>query len=589
MNIKARCFTATVLALLLIPFSVSAQDSSIYWQCPEETANHPGAGTAVNATDPEDIFVRKTNLDGSATKCDHLTAGDGITTMADDKEGGLGKRLYIFGFNRVAAPGETVSSLSHEIVDGVELPTTAPDVASGNYPSWVMEQGTFAANAPAPTIVMNEDDEFFLNLTNTGMIQRPDLFDPHTVHFHGFPNASAIFDGLPDASIAINMGATLTYYYQPKDAGTYMYHCHVEATEHMQMGMLGNLFVRPRQDRCETFDASYPESMPAQLAALPGQISDAEAAIDSYLGSLGNIAPLNSLTPAELLAYLNTVYAYVAANPGFNWETGLGLRNWIRDNIFTTGGNGLRNNQSNRLAAIFRDGYKSANDTLVALLDKQAQLPELIARYEGVPGTTCPAGHTPGVSHYVYDNDNGSTRYDVEVPIQLGSFDPDFHDASFSTQALPFATMRDRYFLLNGRGYPDTTSTDTLSTVDELGRTQYSQPVNTVIKATPGQRILLRISNLNVTDIYTVGVNGLPMQVVGLDARLLQDDDGNDMSYKTNSITIGGGQSADVIIDTTGMALGQTFFFYTKNLDKLANDAENLGGMMTEIQIQAPL
>jgi hypothetical protein len=457
--------TTSVLVAASVPVA-HAQDSSIFWQCPEETANHPGAGTPFNATDGEDIFVRKTNDDGSAIKCDHLTAGDGITTMADDNGGtGLGKRLYIFGFNRVAAPGETVNNLSSENVDGVVLPTTAPDIASGNYPSWVMEQGTFAANAPAPTVVMNEDDEYFLNLTNTGMIQRPDLFDPHTVHFHGFPNASAIFDGVPDASISINMGATLTYYYQPKDAGTYMYHCHVEATEHMQMGMLGNLFVRPRQDRCET------------LVALP------------------------------------------AGDP----------------------------------------------------------------RHD-LPGASCPSGHTAG-DKYAYDDGDGSTRYDVEVPIQLGSFDPDFHDASFNTQPLPFAKMRDRYFLLNGRGYPDTTSTATVSTVDELGRTQHSQPVNAVISATPGQRILLRISNLNVTDIYTVGVNGLPMQVVGLDARLLRDDDGNNMYYKTNSITIGGGQSADVIIDTTGLASGQTFFFYTKNLDKLANDAENLGGMMTEIQV----
>jgi len=463
--------------MLFVPFA-SAEDSSIFWQCPEETANHPAIPDNVGSTDAEDIYVRQANDDGSRIKCDHLTAGDGITTMADDKDAsGLGKRLYIFGFNRVAAPGETVSSLSHEVVGGVELPTTAPDIASGNYPSWVMEQGTFAANAPAPTIVMSEDDEYFLNLTNTGMIQRPDLFDPHTVHFHGFPNASAIFDGLPDASIAINMGATLTYYYQPKDAGTYMYHCHVEATEHMQMGMLGNLFVRPRQDRCE------------MLEALP------------------------------------------AADPRHN-----------------------------------------------------------------LPGAICPSianggeiDHVPGVTKYAYDDGDGSTRYDVEVPIQLGSFDPDFHDASFNTQALPFAKMRDRYFLLNGRGYPDTKSTATMSTVDELGRTQYSQPINTVIRATPGQRILLRISNLTVTNIYTVGVNGLPMEVVGLDARLLRDDDGNNMSYKTNSITIGGGQSADVIIDTTGMAVGQTFFFYTKNLDKLAKDAENLGGMMTEIQIQASL
>ena len=51
---------------------------------------------------------------------------------------------------------------------------------------------------------------------------------------------------------------------------------------------------------------------------------------------------------------------------------------------------------------------------------------------------------------------------------------------------------------------------------------------------------------------------------------------------KTNSLTLGGGQSADVILDA--QAAG-TFFLYTKNLDRLANDAENFGGMMTEIRI----
>jgi len=40
-------------------------------------------------------------------------------------------------------------------------------------------------------MAIDEDDEFFLTLTNVGMIMRPDLFEQHTVHFHGYPNASA--------------------------------------------------------------------------------------------------------------------------------------------------------------------------------------------------------------------------------------------------------------------------------------------------------------------------------------------------------------------------------------------------------------
>jgi len=104
-------------------------------------------------------------------------------------------------------------------------------------------------NIPAPLMAIDEDDEFFLTLTNVGMIMRPDLFEQHTVHFHGYPNASAFYDGVPDASVAINIGGSFTYYYLAPDAGTYFWHCHITPPEHLQMGMVGQLYVRPRQNR----------------------------------------------------------------------------------------------------------------------------------------------------------------------------------------------------------------------------------------------------------------------------------------------------------------------------------------------------
>ncbi len=75
------------------------------------------------------------------------------------------------------------------------------------------------------------------------------------------------------------------------------------------------------------------------------------------------------------------------------------------------------------------------------------------------------------------------------------------------------------------------------------------------------------------------------MEVVALDARLLRDGDGNNMNYTTNSLTLGGGQSADVIVDTTGLAPGSTYFLYTTNLQFLSNNDEERGGIMTEIVI----
>jgi len=112
-------------------------------------------------------------------------------------------------------------------------------------------------NIPAPLVAFDEDDEMFLTLTNVGMIMRPDLFEQHTIHFHGYPNASAVYDGVPDASVAINIGGSFTYYYLAPDAGTYFWHCHITPPEHLQMGMVGQLYVRPRQNRVPTGTSLY--------------------------------------------------------------------------------------------------------------------------------------------------------------------------------------------------------------------------------------------------------------------------------------------------------------------------------------------
>ena len=37
--------------------------------------------------------------------------------------------------------------------------------------------------------------------------------------------------------------------------------------------------------------------------------------------------------------------------------------------------------------------------------------------------------------------------------------------------------------------------------------------------------------------------------------------------------------------DTTVYKAGQVFYLYTPNLDHLSNDAENFGGLMTEVRI----
>jgi FtsP/CotA-like multicopper oxidase with cupredoxin domain len=91
-------------------------------------------------------------------------------------------------------------------------------------------------------------NEFRMQLTNLGLALRPDLFDAHTIHWHGFRNVIPFYDGEPTTSVSVPAGRLFTYVYRPHEPGTYMYHCHVEDVEHVHMGMTGLVFVRPLQD-----------------------------------------------------------------------------------------------------------------------------------------------------------------------------------------------------------------------------------------------------------------------------------------------------------------------------------------------------
>jgi FtsP/CotA-like multicopper oxidase with cupredoxin domain len=98
---------------------------------------------------------------------------------------------------------------------------------------------------PSPILAVNELDDFNITMTNLGFIMRPDLDDAHTIHWHGFRNPNAIFDGVPEVSISVPPARSFTYFYRPRTSGTFMYHCHFEDTEHVQLGMDGVVYVIP--------------------------------------------------------------------------------------------------------------------------------------------------------------------------------------------------------------------------------------------------------------------------------------------------------------------------------------------------------
>ena len=532
-RISGICF---VIALMSFA-SLTASAQSFQVQCPTSTVTHPStlhdnnsepiyAGPTNLAPNSQGFLAPTANVNG-AIKCQQISGGDGFATMAD------GSQTYLFAFGPLSGlkdmadgkPGTQFPNVFNTASTGLKPgdPATANGIVPGTWPGFplptnalpyngavglapdadaiagglctapcldghvdprqVMDVGVMNGNIPAPLMAIDEDDEFFLTLTNGGMVMRPDLFEQHTVHFHGYPNASAFYDGVPDASVAINIGGSFTYYYLAPDAGTYFWHCHITPPEHLQMGMVGQIYVRPRQNRWNG----------DLYAGLTAQQGDLRTRCDSR----------------DILC----------SNPLPRVETG------------------------------------ASND---------------------------------GSKKYAYNDGDGSTRYDVEYPLQIHGFDPNFHFVGMTFNPEAFVDMKDKYFLLNGRSYPDTVTPGPLATQATDGAMHFSQPLPSIINIPAGGRALLRISDLDVTEYQTLASLGIPMQVIALNAKLLRDQAGNNLYYKTNSITLGGGESLDVILDasdTSRYHTGDVYYLYTPNLDHLSNDAENFGGLMTEVRI----
>jgi FtsP/CotA-like multicopper oxidase with cupredoxin domain len=166
-----------------------------------------------------------------------LAATDGHITMPNRPND---RPLYIFGFAQVPVTSDVQSLIT-------------------NYKG--------KAQHTAPLLDFNEGDDIYITLTNLGFVARPDLTDAHTIHWHGFRTPVSLFDGVPEVSIAVPLQRQFTYFYRPHAPGTYMYHCHMEDVEHVQMGMTGVVFVRPKQgpkfvyndgDGSTAFDREFP-------------------------------------------------------------------------------------------------------------------------------------------------------------------------------------------------------------------------------------------------------------------------------------------------------------------------------------------
>ncbi len=643
----------SALSIFLVPVLANAQvpveqgGGSFKVQCPTATVRHPGgsatgvvtpnpASAEAPYTGPQVRTINKTPDghaltapltlvdDGGAIKCQQISAGDGYMTEAD------GNQTFMFSFGPLSGlnaiengqPGTEFPAVFNNAYcdpaanggsfnynsgqpnpycnNGMGVPTDpngavgyvppslapagAPaDLAVNTDPGAIMNTGVMNGSIPGPLMAFDEDDEFFLTLTNVGMIMRPDLFEQHTVHFHGYPNASSFYDGVPDATWAINIGGSATYYYLAPDAGTYFWHCHITPPEHLQMGMVGWLYVRPRQNRVPSGTSLY--------YAMTGTGTPASH------GTFGSATGLSQQSDPRTACYPAIPVSATTPGPDILCSAPAPAAN----------------------SGVAQGAY-TAGDPI---------------------GRPDPQGYVASDNFkYVYNDGDGSTRYDIDVPLQIHGFDPNFHFVGMTFNPEGFSDMKDKYFLLNGRSYPDTVGVDpasipgvtpaiwsggvaaasnangnplvsnAITTAGSDAQNRPTQPASALIVlsngtggpgfggppgtcgttatgtaiAPCGQRAALRINDLDVQEYQTLSSVGIPMLLVGFNAKILRDQAGNNLYIKTNSITLGGGESLDVIIDSTGVPAG-TYFLYTPQLDHLSNDAENFGGLMTEIVV----
>jgi FtsP/CotA-like multicopper oxidase with cupredoxin domain len=367
--------------------------------------------------------------------------------LAAPAPGGYGNfTTYIFGFRNVSGMTDVQKN-------------NQKNHAQHNAPLFWLNQ--FDPNNPV---------DFKVQLTNLGLALRPDLFDAHTIHWHGFRNVIPFFDGEPTGSVSVPSGRNFMYAYRPRDPGTYMYHCHVEDVEHVHMGMTGLVFVRPLQN---------------------GQ----------------NIG---------------------------------------------------------------------------------------------------------GFTKFAYNDGDGLTGYDREFAMFLSEVWAEAHWADAHIQLPEWSDYRADFALLNGRVYPDTlapnspingtASTHALAVETDANgdlvsnpgyeHLQY-QPHSSLVTCQPEERVLLRFANLGFKE-SAMTLAGIKMRVIGRDATLMRGRDGTDTSFETDTITIGAGESYDVIFTAPAYSGGSgssgqgydTYLLYNREYTRSNNLATGgFGGQTTEVRV----
>lgn len=230
------------------PFCPETIDST--WREPHKIENISIASSPICDPDnPYDIaaFVKGTNNVSMATLMMTQLAPDTLIKSNDIDGDGDPDEIHI----RVEVI--ELNGFSPDIED----PVTTFDIAPGIQPGfWVfapksrgMSNESFASvkanpllRLPSPSIRVEQGDKVIVTLENSH-------YFPHSIHFHGVDHPfqkenGEGNDGVPQTSNKPTMpGKQFSYEMTPRQAGTMVYHCHVQAHTHILMGLIGMFIV----------------------------------------------------------------------------------------------------------------------------------------------------------------------------------------------------------------------------------------------------------------------------------------------------------------------------------------------------------
>ena len=205
---------------------------------------HPGRATALGVTLlgllalALGVGASSTAAPARAIKTFHLYVNDGDWEFAD------GEKTYIVGY-------VAYNDKFEEAPPGAKLP--APTI-------------------PSPEIRAKVGDEVHVFLHNSGHqhAAKESAFAnvTHTIHFHGMDLVQA-YDGTPGVPAAglpdkllggIPVGDAYEYKFVAEHEGTYIYHCHIDSSTHIMLGMYGAFIVegeKPKTIYGHRYDREY--------------------------------------------------------------------------------------------------------------------------------------------------------------------------------------------------------------------------------------------------------------------------------------------------------------------------------------------